>query len=155
VASGGPPQVICNAPDPRGGAWNRDDVIIFTAGTTEGLSRVSAAGGDPSVLTTLDRSRGEYSHRWPQFLPDGRSFLYFTNAASESRGVYLGSLDSKETRRLLLTDSSALYAPPGYLLYWRAGTLLARGFDQQKLALTGEPFPIAEQVGASWASGFL
>src|SRR5262249_33650709 len=84
VASAGPPQVICNAPDPRGGAWNRDDVIIFTAGTTEGLSRVSAAGGDPSVLTTLDRSRGEYSHRWPQFLPDGRSFLYFTNAASES-----------------------------------------------------------------------
>jgi Tol biopolymer transport system component len=95
----------------------------------------------------------EYSHRWPQFLPDGRSFLYFTNAAQESRGIYLGSLDSKETRRLLLTDSSALYAPPGYLLFWRAETLVAQAFDQQKLALTGEPFPIAEQVGVGYLSG--
>jgi eukaryotic-like serine/threonine-protein kinase len=155
AASGGPPQVICNALAPRGGAWNRDDVIIFTAGTNEGLSRVSSAGGDPSVLTTPDRSRMEYSHRWPQFLPNGRSFLYFTNAAPESRGVYLGSLDSKETRRLLLTDSSGIYAPPGYLLFWRAGTLLAQAFDQQKLALTGEPFPIAEQVGVTEAGGFL
>jgi len=152
AASGGPPQVICNALVGRGGAWNRDDVIIFAAGPNEGLSRVSAAGGDPIVLTTLDRSRMEYSHRWPQFLPDGRSFMYFTNAAQESRGIYLGSLDSKETRRLLLTNSSALYAPPGYLLYWRAGTLLAQAFDTRKLALTGEPFPIAEQVGV--AGGF-
>ncbi|MDQ3256192.1 MAG: hypothetical protein M3R15_20235, partial [Acidobacteriota bacterium] len=149
AASGGPPQTICNAPGGRGGAWNRDDVIIFTPDPNDGLYRVSAAGGEPSPLTTPDRSRLEGSHRWPQFLPDGRSFLYFITGPPESRGIYLGSLDSKETKRLLPTDSSAVYAPPGYLLFRRAGTLLAQAFDPQKLELTGEPFPLPEQVGVA------
>ncbi|MDQ3254066.1 MAG: protein kinase, partial [Acidobacteriota bacterium] len=152
AASGGPPQTICNAPIGRGGAWNRDDVIIFSLGPGEGLYRISAAGGEPSPLTTPDRSRQENSHRWPQFLPDGRSFLYLSTGPPESQGVYLGSLDSKETRRLLPTDSSALYAPPGYLLFRRAGTLLAQAFDPQKLELTGEAFPLPEQVGGAAGS---
>ena len=147
ATSGGPPQAICNAPVGRGGAWNRDEVIIFTPGPNDGLYRVSAAGGEPSPLTTPDRSRPEYSHRWPQFLPDGRSFLYFISGTPESRGIYLGSLDSKEIRRLLPIDSSAVYAPPGYLLFQRAGTLFAQAFNPQKHELTGEPFPIPEQVG--------
>src|SRR3989442_366151 len=74
--TGGPAQTLCNATIPRGATWNRDGVIIFTPGTLEPLYRVSAAGGEPTPVTTFDKSRGETGHRWPYFLPDGRPFLY-------------------------------------------------------------------------------
>src|SRR5215470_3588648 len=94
--SGGSPQTLCEAPNSRGGTWNRDGVIVFAPRTTSALYRVSAAGGDPAPLTTLDQA-SEASHRWPQFLPDGRHYLYLSR--QERSGIYLGSLDSKETRR--------------------------------------------------------
>jgi Tol biopolymer transport system component len=96
-------------------------------------------------LTTLDKSR-EIFHRWPQFLPDGRHFLYVSRQVEKS-GVYVGSLDSKETKRILDTDFNAKYAPPGYLLFVRGSALMAQPFDAGKLELTGEAFPVAEQVG--------
>ena len=41
--SGGPPITLCDAPDPRGGTWNRDGVIVFgptaTFGTPESVRR--------------------------------------------------------------------------------------------------------------------
>ena len=146
-ASGGPPQTLCDLPAARGGTWNRDGVILV--GTVSGtLFRVSQAGGELTPLTTLDQSRFETSHRWPDFLPDGRHFLFFVRSAKvENTGIYAGSLDSKETRQLLPNVLSALYAPPGFLLFLRNDTLMAQPFDTNALKLTGEPFPIAEQVG--------
>src|SRR5438128_2827214 len=82
--TGGPPQTLCNTPFARGAAWNRDGVIIFTPNTLAPLYRVSAAGGEPTPVTTLDKSRQETSHRWPYFLPDGRHFLYTVLGAPES-----------------------------------------------------------------------
>ncbi len=112
------------------------------------LYRVSASGGAPTPLTTLDASRKEVFHAHPRFLPDGRHFLYFASSAQrENAGIYVGSLDSKETKLLVNTDASAAYAPPGYLLFLRERTLMAQGFDADRLELTGEPFPVAEQVG--------
>src|SRR5438128_5140321 len=70
--TGGPAQTLCNATAPRGATWNRDGVIIFAPTPVEPLYRVSAAGGEPTPLTTLDRPRGETSHRWPYFLHDDR-----------------------------------------------------------------------------------
>src|SRR3989454_155521 len=147
--TGGPTQTLCNVTLSRGGTWNRDGVIIFTPGTLEPLYRVSAAGGEPTPVTTLDKSRQETSHRWPYFLPDGRHFLYTVFGGPESQGVYVRSLDAKENRRLLsAVNSDAAYAPPGYLLFRREATLMAQAFDADKLQLTGDPFPIAEQVGS-------
>jgi len=145
-ASGGPPQILCDIPGPRGGTWNRDGVIVV--GTTAGaLSRVSQAGGQPTPVTTLDQSRFETSHRWPNFLPDGRHFLFFVRSGKvENTGVYIGSLDSKETRQLLPNVLSAVYAPPGFLLFLRNETLMAQPFDPNALRLTGEQVPIGEQV---------
>ena len=149
-ASGGPPQILCDAAGgaggPRGGTWNRDGVIVF--GTVSGpLYRVSAEGGEATTVTALDQSRFENSHRWPYFLPDGRHLLYFVRSnQAEGGGVYVGSLDAKETKRLLPTVSSAAYAPPGFLLFLRIDTLMAQPFDTDKLELTGEPFPVAEHV---------
>jgi serine/threonine protein kinase len=152
-ATGGPVQTLCNAPVPRGGTWNRAGLILFAPNPTDPLYRVSAAGGEPSPATALDRSRLENSHRWPYFLPDGRHFLYSVLSGSETRGIYLGSLDEKETRRLLnVSNSDAAYAPPGYLLFRREATLTAEPFDADTLRFTGDPFPVAEQVGFDAAS---
>src|SRR5262249_25219006 len=141
--SGGPPQTVCDAQGGRGGSWNRDGVIVFASGAASALYRVSAAGGEAVPLTTLDQTR-ENSHRWPQFLPDGRHFLYFSR--QEKSGIYVGSLDSKVTRRILETDFNASYAPEGYLVFVRELALMAQPFDAGKLELTGEPFLVAEKL---------
>lgn len=146
-AAGGPVQTLCDAPMGRGGAWNADGVIIFAPKTADVLYRVPAAGGAPVPLTTLDVSRKEISHSHPRFLPDGRHFLYFTYSPQrESAGIYVGSLDSKETKLLVYADASAAYAPPGYLLFLRDRALMAQVFDADRPELKGEPFPVAEQV---------
>ncbi|MDA2927732.1 hypothetical protein MYX78_10980, partial [Acidobacteria bacterium AH-259-G07] len=145
--SGGPPQTLCDAPDGTGGSWNRDGTIVFNPHFGGPLQYVSAAGGEAKPLTELDESRGETAHRWPGFLPDGRHFFYLAlSSQPENRGIYLASLDSKEKKRLLSANLNAAYAEPGYLLFMRESTLMAQPFDKKGLELTGEPFPLAENV---------
>ena len=145
--TGGPAQALCDAPDPRGGTWNADNVIIFAPKGADVLYRVAAAGGTPMPLTTLDTSRKEISHYHPRFLPDGRHFLYLANSPQrENAGIYVGSLDKQEPKRLVSTDVSAEFSPPGYLLFLRDRTVMAQGFDADKLELRGEAFFVAEQV---------
>jgi len=157
-ASGGPPQTLADVVNPVGGAWSRDGIILFAPDFFTGLWKVAAAGGPPTPLTTPDQTRQETSHRWPQFLPDGRRFLYFVRGEQEQSGMYAGSLDSKDGRRILATDWNALYAPsaragPGHLFFLRQGTLMTQPFDPDRLQLTGEPAAIAEGVGASLGRG--
>jgi serine/threonine protein kinase/Tol biopolymer transport system component len=141
--TGGPPQVLASAPFGLGGAWNRDGVIVFAPSPWSPLYRVPASGGDPAVITRLDPPR-RMGHVFPQFLPDGRHLL-FSEWGTE-QGVYLASLDSAETRRLIAGDTIATYAPPGYLLFTRQGTLFARRFDAKRGQLTGDPVSVAGDV---------
>ncbi len=151
--TGGTVQTLCNAAVPRGGTWNRDGVILFVPTPNEPIYQVSAAGGEPNRLTRLDPSHQEASHRWPFFLPDGRHFLYSVLGGPQSQGIYVTSLDGKENRRLLNVPNSVVaYAAPGYLLFRREATLMAQAFDADNLQLSGEPFPVAEQVGYDVAS---
>ncbi|MGH9955685.1 MAG: protein kinase domain-containing protein, partial [Pyrinomonadaceae bacterium] len=146
-ATGGSVQTLCDAPQGLGGDWNADGVIIFAPREAETLYRVPAAGGAPVPLTSLDESRQEVSHLHPHFLPDGRRFLFLaTSPQRESMGIYAASLDSKETKLLVNTDVSAAYAAPGYLLFLRDRTLMAQGFDADRLELKGDPTPVAEEV---------
>ncbi|MDA2939027.1 protein kinase, partial [Acidobacteria bacterium AH-259-A15] len=144
--TGGPAQTLCDAPLARGGTWNCDGVILF--GTRrDGLYRVSEAGGTATPVTTLDKSRGELSHRWPYFLPDSRHFLYTVEGPQSNQGdVYHGSFDSKDVKQLLSDYSNAVYAPPGYLLFVREDTLMAQPFDAKALQIMGQAFPVAEEV---------
>jgi eukaryotic-like serine/threonine-protein kinase len=145
--NGGTPQTLANAPNGRGGTWNRDGVIVFAPAAEGPLSRVSSTGGPVTEVTALDQSRKEISHRYPWFLPDGRHFLFFARGATyEGNSVCVGSLDSKEFKRLINADSGAVYSPPGYLLYVREGTLMAHAFDLDRLELKDEPMPIADAV---------
>jgi eukaryotic-like serine/threonine-protein kinase len=153
--SAGTAQTLAEAPSPLGGTWNRDGIIIFRASPGGGLSRVSATGGPATPVTTLDESRNETGHSWPDFLPDGRHFLYMagTAGAQPEGEVYVGSLDPSESRKLLLHSAAgAKYAPPGYLLFLSQGALMAQRFDVQKLQLSGEPSRIAEAVANNPAS---
>jgi Tol biopolymer transport system component len=140
---GGPPQTICSTTPGQGGTWGSTGEIVFNPTNRAPLMQVSAAGGVPRQLTVLDAARQENSHRWPSFLPDGRHFLFTTRSSlKENTAIYVGSLDSKEISRILTEQSNAVYAPPGYLLFSRDGTLMAQHFDLDRLELTGEAVPI-------------
>ncbi|MGH9316914.1 MAG: protein kinase domain-containing protein, partial [Thermoanaerobaculia bacterium] len=148
-ASGGPSQTLCDAPIARGGAWSRDGVILFAPVVDGPLYRVSASGGLPEQVTRLDPVRGESSHRWPFFLPDGRHFLYLVasfGGQREKTGIYAASLDSKEEAFLVRANSSLAYAPPGYLLFFSERNLFAQAFDARSLRVSGDPFAVAEQI---------
>ena len=137
-ASGGSAQVLTEA-FPRGGSWSRDGTILFTPTLYSGLAQIPAAGGAPSLVTTPDASRGERAHRHPQFLPDGRRFLY-TNL----NGIYAGSLDSPETRQVLRAQVKAEYAASGYLFFIQDRALMAQPFDVESLELSGQPSMVAD-----------
>jgi len=159
--AGGPAQTLCDATDGRGGTWNRNGVIVFSAGPTSPLLRVSAAGGVPAPVTTLVEGGSAAGHRFPVFLPDGVHYVY--NAGSnkpDAAGLYLGSLDGAASARILPDLTNALYVPPavrggsGYLVFRREDALMAQPFDPKALKLTGEMFPVAEQVPFSVNTGF-
>lgn len=147
--AGGSPKIVCNATDGRGGAWNADDLIVFSPSLKSGLYQVPATGGEPRALTSLDTSRQEISHRWPSFLPDGRHFLYTVRTAQpDCAGIYLGSLADARGVPVVSEMSNALYANGkdghGYLLYAHGMVLMARPFDARALNFTGPEFPIEE-----------
>jgi len=143
---GGRPRALADAGVARGGAWNRDGDILFSFGLT-GLRRVKATGGPVTPATQL--AQGEGNHRWPMFLPDGHHFLFFVSfSRPEVQGVYVGELESKQTRRLLAADTAALYAPPGYLLFMRQGVLMSAPFDATGATLSGDPIQVATGVAS-------
>jgi eukaryotic-like serine/threonine-protein kinase len=144
--SGGLAQTLADAPASMSGTWNRDGVILIT--DRDGLIRVSATGASTAPVTMLDPSRGEIGHYWPQFLPDGRHFLYQAKSTQPDYDgvVYVGSLDTPERVTLLSADSQVTYVPQGFLLFMQSTTLVAQPFDRSRLRISGEPRPVAEQL---------
>jgi Tol biopolymer transport system component len=148
---GGALRVLADAPTARGGAWSSDDVIVFAPdqgffSTRSMLMRVSASGGMPIPVTKL--AKKERSHRWPLFLPDGRRFLFFSALADpDVQGVYLGSLDATQPKRVFASDASIAFVPPDHFLFVRGDVLMAARFDSDRETIVGEPEPIAQPVG--------
>jgi Tol biopolymer transport system component len=136
---------ICDVSEGRGGAWSTDGVILF-GNRTDGLFRVAASGGKPVRLTTLDENRHETSHRFPQFLPDQKHFLFVGQAPQiPSANFFVASLDSPKPVLLEGVNSRAMFSG-GYLLYTQDTSLLARPFDPGRLQFTGEPISLAEHI---------
>jgi Tol biopolymer transport system component len=148
--AGGPSQTVCDVMNPiGGGTWNADGVMLFSAAGL--IYRVSAAGGQPTAITALDKSKGETDHLGPNFLPDGRHYLFL--AAGTESAIYLGTLDAQERTRLFTSDSKAVFAAApiaaasmGFVLFNRGTTVFAQPFDAKKLAFTGEPIRVADGV---------
>jgi serine/threonine protein kinase/Tol biopolymer transport system component len=140
-------RTLADAGAPRGGTWNRDDVIVFAPNPAAGLYRISAAGGQPTPVKI--ENGGGWFPWFPSFLPDGRHFLFFTPAPTqpENAGVFVASLDSNKAKRLVTSRSRAIHATPGYLLFWREGALLAQAFDSATLDVRGDPLSVVPEVG--------
>jgi Tol biopolymer transport system component len=157
TVNGGPPQTVCTFSGStiigRGGTWNREDVIVFNNGPNVPLFRISASGGTPSPAWVMPPT-----HRaqiFPSFLPDGHHVLFRVEAGSdEVAGVWVGSLDTGELKRLLGADSGGIYsASDGSVLFVREGTLLKQRFDPAALALANEPSAVAEHVESGVVPG--
>lgn len=150
-ASGGTPQILCDAPDGRGGTWNANGTILFSPSRESGLARVPDTGGSPAPVTAVDRPR-ERGHVWPQFMPDGKHFIYLADSTqAEHHNLFAGALDSQDRKRLFNLASDAIYARDGYLLFAGIdGKLMAQPFDAKHLEPVGEPVPIAGEVLQQW-----
>jgi Tol biopolymer transport system component len=137
-----------------GGAWGPEGILYSPEATGTGLYLISANGGAPVPVTWLNSGRNEIAHRFPQFLPDGRHFIFWVwSALEENTGIYLGSLDHKEKLPegpLVRTGREAQYAAPGYLLFLQGSRLVARQFDMARLRVKGEPLSLPEHVGLEW-----
>jgi len=150
--SGGPAREITDSIVGKGGAWSHEGVILFCPRPIGPLFQVSAAGGAAIPVTSLDGSRAEVAHGFPQFLPDGRHFLYLAACSRPAMSsIRAGSLDSASSKVLLSADTSAAYAPilrgrPASLLFVHDGALMAQEFDAHRLELSGERTVIVPEV---------
>jgi serine/threonine protein kinase/Tol biopolymer transport system component len=140
---GGAPHVLADAAVGQGGAWNREGTILFAPTAAGPLLKAPAAGGELVAATRLET--GQVAHKFPQFLPDGRHFIYFV-LGGPSQGIYAGSLDGGSSKRLANADAAAVVSPSGFLFFPRQTTLFAQAFDFKRQVLSGNPFPVAEQV---------
>jgi serine/threonine-protein kinase len=149
--SGGTPTVITSATASRGGAWGPDNTIVFTAGLSAGLSRVPAAGGKAVPLTTL--TGNERTHRWPAFLPDGKSVLFICQLADgtyDDGTIEAVRLDTGARTVLIRGGTFPRFVSTGHLLYTRQNTLYAARFDPKQLKVISDPGqPVLSGIVAS------
>ena len=145
-AEGGPPETLCDAEFAMAGTWNHEDTILFSqfAGARAGLWRTTAAGGAPSRVQT---SAGQVEV-WPQFLPDGRHFLFLTGRypRKEQSFLHVASLDDPTAVQLMPTDSKVAYVAGGRLVFVRRGSLMSVPFDAGARRLGGEAAPFGGPV---------
>jgi serine/threonine protein kinase/Tol biopolymer transport system component len=152
--TGGPAIPIVERIDgtqPRGGTWGLDGSIVFaTSNTSTGLQRVPAVGGQASVITRADRSRGENDHVWPQVLPGG-AVLYTVRSQDDLDEGNVAVLDvATMTQKMLVRGGSyARYVASGHIVYGASGTLRAVAFDLKRLEVRGAPVPVVPAVAAS------
>jgi eukaryotic-like serine/threonine-protein kinase len=151
--AGGPPMSLAPAIDARGGTW-AGEIILFSPYIYETIYRIPASGGKPVSVTEMDRSQ-HTTHRWPQFLPDGKHFLYLAAHHMSSKegnsGICVGSIDGGISKFILRTNGRASYSS-GELLYFRDGSLMAQEFDADRLELKGDARPIGPVLreGGNW-----
>jgi serine/threonine-protein kinase len=145
---GGVPQDICEAYRLFGASWGDDNTIVFSGNQGTGLFCVSSQGGEPKILTESDSERGEYGHRLPSHLSNGKGVLFAIMRSRWDIEPSIAILEGKTKRwRLLLENASdACYIPTGHLVFLRQGTLSAIPFDLEKLDVYGQPVPIIPDV---------
>ncbi|CAN5886684.1 hypothetical protein BH24ACI5_BH24ACI5_28430 [soil metagenome] len=157
--SGGAAVTICEAPDVRGASWGLDDQIVYTGQLDGGLMRVAAGGGaGPEPLTQPDAGRREKTHRFPHVLPNGKGVLFTIGThditSFDDAAIAVYDAATKQSRVLIDGGSDARYLAPGYVLYARAGGLMAVPFDQERLEVTGTPVSVLDGLLTSASFGW-
>jgi Tol biopolymer transport system component/predicted Ser/Thr protein kinase len=157
----GAPVTLCEARNPRGGAWAPDGSILFAPEARAGLMRVSSSGGIPQPATQLDAGKGEETHRFPQFLHGGNAFLFLTRTADvgyEDSTILVQSTKTGQRKTLFKGAYGAHYLPTspnsGHLVYMHDGTLFAAPVDPKRLELTGPASPVIEDVSGNSGNAY-
>ena len=153
----GTARILAQATNGSGGTWSEDGVIVFAPTLTTVLMRVPASGGAAVATTTLGPKHA--GHLGPQFLPDGRRFLFYVFGNADVSGVYLGALDGRTPTRLTAADSVGVFVTEGpetdgalrrgnWMLWVREGALVGQQLDVEQGVLIGEPVSLADGVSA-------
>ena len=155
LVSGGRPETICEAPGGFDLSWGRGNLIAFDGDASHPVVRaVSATGGDARVIASGDSAAHIVSANWPQFMPDGRHFLFIAQGlGNDDSHVCLGEVGSKKRINVMTGSSRVEYVKPGYLLFEREGALMAQRMDEGTGKLVGEPHTLADRIGVSRANG--
>ena len=142
--TGGPVQIICNAPNLAGGTWNSDGVIVFSSAGV--LNRTISAGGEARPISVRDDSKQETGHLAPVFLPDGKRYFYPAwSPLPGNSAVYLASLDSNDRTKLLVGQSKAVYRTPAFAVS-QTGDSFCPAVRLTGASLTGEPMRVADEI---------
>jgi Tol biopolymer transport system component/tRNA A-37 threonylcarbamoyl transferase component Bud32 len=149
--AGGPPVTIASlSGDTYGACWAPGDTIYFDLDAPSGLMKVSASGGTPQPVTTLDAKRQETGHRFPELIPGGQALLLTVRNAEQpsfdEADIQVLSLGTGERRTILKSGTHPQFVSSGHLVFLRAGVLLAAPFDPVKLEVKGSPVPVLENV---------
>jgi eukaryotic-like serine/threonine-protein kinase len=142
--AGGTPLVVADASNGRGGTWNADGVILFASAANGPILRVSTRGGPVEPVTQVSPTTGG-DHRWPQFLPDGKRFLFSSIlGTADTNGVYIASLDKTPAVRVVASEGAGRFAAPDRLLTIGQGALQAYAFDPESGRVQGQPAVVAQ-----------
>lgn len=149
--AGGTPVVLCEAQVGLGGSWSRKDMIVFAAATGSGLFQVPASGGTPQRVTTLDVSRGEFSHRWPEWLPDGDTVLFTIGSSGNFSDAQIAAQTLTSGRRSVLVQggTNPHFLSDGTLLFARNGRIESIALDARSLTVSGMPVTVLHDVRQS------
>ncbi len=138
-------EALCDAPDPRGGTWGSQGSIVFAPIAMGSLYSVPAEGGAVTLALPPDTTRGETALRYPEFLPDGRGFLFVALPQQQVNfQVYLGHLGSTDRKPLMVAGASPVYAEPGWLVTVQNSRLIAQRFDASRGKVTGKPIVLGD-----------
>jgi serine/threonine-protein kinase len=152
--AGGSPVTLCDARTVRGASWGRDDTIFFSTDESSKLLRVSASGGKPEAVRTLDLGKEGQGPRWPKILPGGKAVLYTAWSGSlDNASIEVQSLETGERRILVQGGISPHYVPTRHIVFARGGSLLAVPFDLGRLEIAGSPVPVIEGVQVDSGGG--
>ncbi len=140
-----------------GGSWAPDGTILFSPGGHTPIFRVSAKGGEAKAVTTLDPARKDEAHRWPQFLPDGRHFVYAPwMSGAVTRKIQLASLDGAASETLFESEAGPIVAG-GYYLYVRdlpVSRVMAQAFNPSTFEPDGRPVVVTDDnIDFQWYLG--
>ena len=149
---------LAAAPSGRGGWWTDSGILYYAPVNNTGIMKVPSGGGTPSAVTTLDRSKGEISHRWPQVLPGGKAMLLtvWTGPARDNKSIQVLRLDTGSRETVANGGDTGRYVRSGHVLFGRLDALMAVPFDVEQLTTTGAAIRTGETVrigqeGASYA----
>jgi serine/threonine protein kinase len=146
---GGVPGTLCDLSARfLGATWGHDNSIVFADGWDAGLSRLSAEGGKPEILTKPDPKRKETGHRLPSWLPNGKAVLFtvIRHGWDWHPCLALLRLETRDWRILLEDAADARYVPSGHLVFLREGTLMAVRFDLARMEVVGQPVALVGNV---------